>query len=596
MAPDETPASSTDPTQALAAELGELAWFEVDAQRRVVRWSAAAAALTGFSVEEALATPCVAVVRCHRCLAGCRVFDRGQANGIVSIFHDDGRDLSVRKIGRVLLDEEGQIRGAVEVLLPVVEVPTRPGRDRTIDLVSEALGRLWLASDGDFRVVDASLGFLGDTGWSHEELLGKQLAELLGGDLWAEVSSFRAALTRGERREGRSANLLLPDGQRRAVSVSAGPGSDGRVHVMIRPQEEVASEHRGYVEFQGMVARSASMLRLFHLVEVLGDSDASVLVTGESGTGKELVARAVHNTSGRARGPFVAVNCGALPAELLESELFGHVRGAFTGAVRDRPGRFELAQGGSLFLDEIGDLPLPLQVKLLRVLEDRTYQRVGESKTRTADVRVIAATNVVLRDAVANKRFREDLFYRLRVLPIDIPPLRARREDLAPLVEHLLAQIARQRGRAVQLSPTATRCLLAWSWPGNVRELENTLEYAVAVCEGQTVHVRDLPPELRLAVAGEGALGEALFEEGALGVGAPGAVRAEERAAAEGVGEAASGEAASGEAGSGEAASGEAAEIRQALVRARYRREEAARTLGMSRTTLWRKMKQLGLA
>ena len=567
MAQDDATPQPPDLAQALAADLGELAWFAVDAQRRVLRWSPAAEALTGFSRTEAMGTPCVAVVRCHRCLAGCRVFDKGEANGIVNIFHKDGTELQVRKIGRVQVDGEGRITGAVEVLRPLSDEVVRPGKDRAIDLVSEALGRLWLAADGDFRVQDSSVGFLGETGWSRADLLGQPLADLLGGDLWAEGSSFRAALTRGERREGRSASLVLPDGRHRAVSVSAGPGSDGHVHVMIRPQEEVEGEQRGYTEFQGMVARSASMLRLFHLVEILGDSEASVLVTGESGTGKELVARAVHNTSGRSRGPFVAVNCGALPAELLESELFGHVRGAFTGAVRDRPGRFEVAQGGSLFLDEVGDLPLPLQVKLLRVLEDRTYQRVGESKTRTADVRVIAATNVVLRDAVADKRFREDLYYRLRVLPIDIPPLRERREDLGALIHHLLGRIGRQRGRAVKLSPSAVRCLLAWSWPGNVRELENTLEYAVAVCEGQTVHIKDLPPELREA------LGEVLGEE----EGAEPASRSAQEAAPE-------------------AGDAEEAAIRKALVQAHYRRDLAARRLGMSRTTLWRKMKQLGLS
>jgi transcriptional regulator with GAF, ATPase, and Fis domain len=199
------------------------------------------------------------------------------------------------------------------------------------------------------------------------------------------------------------------------------------------------------------------MLDIFRLVEHLSESDATVLISGESGTGKELVARAVHIHSPRRKGPFIAVNCGALPGELLESELFGHVRGAFTGAVRDRVGRFELAAGGTIFLDEVGDLPLHLQVKLLRVLQEKTFERVGDSATRTTDARVIAATNKNLRQAVHDDAFRDDLYYRLRVVPIEIPPLRERREDIEPLARHLLARVGRRHDRSVLLSPDAMR-------------------------------------------------------------------------------------------------------------------------------------------
>ena len=238
------------------------------------------------------------------------------------------------------------------------------------------------------------------------------------------------------------------------------------------------------------------MERVFRLVENLEHSEATVLLTGESGTGKEVLARAIHAHSPRRSGPFVAVNCGALPGELLESELFGHVRGAFTGAVRERAGRFEVAAGGTLFLDEVADLPLHLQVKLLRVLQERTFERVGESQSRRTDARIIAATNVDLRRAVQEGRFREDLFYRLRVVPIEIPPLRERREDIEPLATYLLARVAARQGRALRFSPDALRALLDYAWPGNVRELENALEYAVAVCKGQTILPEDLPAEL----------------------------------------------------------------------------------------------------
>src|SRR5438128_6280419 len=208
--------------------------------------------------------------------------------------------------------------------------------------------------------------------------------------------------------------------------------------------------HEGLDE---LIGGSAAMRRVYELIAQVARTTATVLVSGESGTGKELIARAIHRQGPRRDGPFVAVNCGALPSELLESELFGHVRGAFTGAVRDRVGRFEMASKGTLFLDEIGDLPMPLQVKLLRVLQERTYERVGESAPRTTNARIIAATNIDLRRALAQGRFREDLFYRLCVVPIEIPPLRERREDIAALANHLLVNVTSQHNLVKRLSP-----------------------------------------------------------------------------------------------------------------------------------------------
>jgi DNA-binding NtrC family response regulator len=288
-------------------------------------------------------------------------------------------------------------------------------------------------------------------------------------------------------------------------------------------------------------------------------------VTGESGTGKELIARALHANSPRCTGPFVAVNCGALPGDLLESELFGHVRGAFTGAVRDRVGRFELARGGTLFLDEVGDMPLHLQVKLLRVLQERRFDRVGESVPRPMDARVIAATNVDLVDAIRAGRFRDDLYYRLRVVPIHVPPLRERVEDIPLIAQHLLAHIGGREGRALRLSPDTLAAMTRHDWPGNVRELGNALEYAVATCTGQTIQIENLPPELR-----HGVEGAETVEVSALPSSAPlGHPTAEDPA--------------------------ERVRIVQALESARWSRGRAAELLGVSRSTLWRRMKELGI-
>ena len=231
------------------------------------------------------------------------------------------------------------------------------------------------------------------------------------------------------------------------------------------------------------------------LVEQVAGSDATVLILGESGTGKEVVARGIHSASPRAQGPFVPVNCGAIPAELLESELFGHEKGAFTGAISTRRGRFELAAGGTLFLDEIGDMPLPMQVKLLRVLQERCFERVGSASSQPTDVRVIAATHQDLEQRVEDGRFRADLYYRLNVFPIDVPALRARPEDVPVLVQHFLAQLARQQRDSVAIAADAMAALQQYAWPGNVRELNNLVERLAILFPGAEVGFADLPPK-----------------------------------------------------------------------------------------------------
>ena len=431
-----------------------------------------------------------------------------------------------------------------------------------VSAVFRSIGRILLCLDSEFRVVHSSAlleRFVGPE--TARTIVGKPVADLLGDELFSASGRLRQALEKGESREGWRASMKTDHGSV-LMSVTVAPFvtdeagvCDPRVRyiVVIRPAEDdVSIGSSAPTVFYGMVARSAAMARVFSLVQNLQASDATILITGESGTGKELMARAIHANSTRRRGNFVAVNCAALPGELLESELFGHVRGAFTGAVRDRVGRFELAGGGTLFLDEVGDVPLHLQVKLLRVLQERTFERVGESNTRTADVRVIAATNADLRKAIAEGRFREDLYYRLRVVPIDIPPLRARREDIEPLAQHLLARVAARYGRQLRFSPDAVRILLQYEWPGNVRELENAIEYAVAVCKSQTIHEEDLPIEV---------------------------VARREAPRMNAI-----------------AAAGEAATLRAVLDANQWNRERAAAALGVSRTTLWRRMRELGLA
>ena len=438
-----------------------------------------------------------------------------------------------------------------------------------------SVGRAFICLDPSFTILHAShlLDQILGPGAS-KALCGRSAEELLGVELFGPRGPLRQALLDGQKREGWRATLKFENAPPRLVSITTAPlVSDNtdicdplvRYLVLLRPADEEESSPNAPVFYSGAIACSPAMLRVFRIVDTLQHSEATVLILGESGTGKEVVARAIHQHSTRSSGPFVAVNCGAIPAELLESELFGHVRGAFTGAIRDRVGRFELASHGTLFLDEIGDLPSPLQVKLLRVLQEKQYQRVGESTTRTTQARIIAATNVDLRSALRQGKLREDLYYRLCVVPIDVPPLRDRREDIPPLSMNLLNRITAQNGLVRRISPQAMRLLLDYSWPGNVRELANVIEYAVTVAGRETILPEDLPVEISRPGT-EPSSSEISSTRAALEV---------TKASSEGL---------------------EIARLRSVLDAHHWKRNEAAEALGISRATLWRRMRELHLA
>ncbi len=267
-----------------------------------------------------------------------------------------------------------------------------------------------------------------------------------------------------------------------------------------RAEEEVVQLKRALKQrynFENIIGKSEAMLRIFDLVAQVAASRSTILLQGESGTGKELIAKAIHMNSPRKDRPFVPVNTGSMPSDLLESTLFGHVKGAFTSAIASKKGLFEIADKGTLFLDEIGTMSLETQSKILRVLQDRKFMHLGGVQEVQVDVRIIAATNVDLRQLVKEGKFREDLFYRLNVITIDLPPLRHRREDIPPLIEHFLIKFADENGRAIgQIAPEALRALLDYSWPGNVRELENVVERAVVLSSSSTIGVELLPDNI----------------------------------------------------------------------------------------------------
>jgi DNA-binding NtrC family response regulator len=315
---------------------------------------------------------------------------------------------------------------------------------------------------------------------------------------------------------------------------------------------------------QGIIGKSPAMKRLYQLLEMVAGTNSTILITGETGTGKEVVARAIHHSSPRHAQRFVALNCSAIPETLLEAELFGHVRGAFTGAIGNRQGRLEQAHKGTLFLDEVGTMSTALQMKLLRVLQEREFERIGDTHTAKVDVRVIAATNSDLGRMISEGTFREDLYYRLNVIPVQLPPLRERKDDVPLLVQHFLDKLRGDKGQVVSVSQEAMRALMAYPWPGNVRQLENAVERAVAFggARGQ-IDLNDLPPEIASARLESATPGVLLPDEG---LSLDSLVSGVERNL-----------------------------IQQALERTNNNKGQAAQLLGLKRTTLVEKIKRLQL-
>jgi two-component system response regulator AtoC len=324
-----------------------------------------------------------------------------------------------------------------------------------------------------------------------------------------------------------------------------------------------------------LIGESSAIKQIYAVVEKVANTPSTVLITGESGTGKELIARALHENSSRHGGPFIKINCAAIPKTLMESELFGYDKGAFTGAVGAKPGRFELAHGGTLFLDEIGEIPVEMQVKLLRVLQESEFERVGGIKTIKVDVRLVTATNRDLLQEIAAGAFREDLFYRLNVVPIHIPPLRERREDIPLLADHFIAKFnERLRKQVTDMAPDAVERLVAHQWPGNIRELENLMERTVLFCEGPQIRVSDLPPEISHLVPVPLPAPPAAPEAGATPTPPAGSLKEAVRAQTERV---------------------ERELIQRALDETGGNVTQAARKLKISRKSLQTKMKEFGL-
>ncbi len=576
--------------------------FLVGPDKRILYWNRAAERLTGYPRDQVIGSPCLRAVHCRVCEHRCGVFEFGNLENVPLILRSrEGRRIEVVKSATVVHDEAGKPLLGIEVLRDVtdwnakerVANEARETAERQKALLQHVLdsvteGIVGVSSDGTIRFVSSSAEAA--LGVPESETLGKQVSEVAGDEIARIAEHVRSSKTPVSRARIEVTGM---GAQSVPLSVTVSPlelpDDPHGVMVLVRDLREEERKIRERMRVQGfaygtLVSRSPRMREVFDLIDQVSPTGATILIQGESGTGKELVAREIHKRSRRASGPFHAVNCAAIAAEILESEFFGHERGAFTGAIALKRGRFEVAHSGTIFLDEVGELPLELQGKLLRVLEERTFERVGGTKPIQVDVRVIAATNRSLREMVERGQFREDLYYRLRVVPLRLPPLRERMEDVEPLAEHILLRLAEREGRdKIRLASDALRLMLDYPWPGNVRELANAMEYVSVVSKGPVAHADDLPREVRtrsktarLAAPSEPAATPALEPSPPPALPMPPAP---------------SHVALDAEALLGD----EKARIQAALLSTRYSHGDAAKMLGMHRTTLYRKRLRYGI-
>lgn len=445
---------------------------------------------------------------------------------------------------------------------------TRIQNGKFTDVILDSLGEGLFTVDKNFRIQTLNRAAEKILGLNREKIIGDFCKNIFRTPRCYDECPIQKALEKGTNVFDIESEMSHHSGRKIKVKLNSAVLKDEHQEpiggvIIFRDMSHLEEIHKNLISrtnFYGIIGTHKSMQEIYNLIEEVADSDSSVLIQGESGTGKELVANAIQKTSKRGDKPFVKVNCSVFPPDLLASELFGHVKGAFTDAVKDRIGRFELADGGTIFLDEIAEMPLQMQVQLLRVLQEGTFERVGESITRKVDVRIIAATNKDVRKEMLAGRFREDLFYRLNVIPIYVPPLRERKCDIPHLVRYFIQKFSLLTGKKIkEIDDEAMDLLINYSWPGNVRELENTIEYAFARTKGSIIHASKLPPNVRLQT-------ECCFE--------PKKIQKDKPLPVE---------------------SSEAKLIRQTLERVKWNRSKAAEILGMGRTTLWRKMRAYGL-
>jgi PAS domain S-box-containing protein len=551
----------------------------LDRLMRIRSASQKAAAMTGRRMQDLLGSFCYDVLQTDRCQGAClgeEVLRSGRSflHIPVQVRSDASNpqwvDISIFPLKGL----NGDLVGAQLLLWDYGEFFQRSSLDAGSPLgvpnlheaITGTLQEGVLILDDTRQIIEFNQGAEWITGYRRDEVVGRRCSEVFQTNLCERGCPFKKALYLEEPLRDIEMRIRGKEERPLSVLVNLAPLRDqkGRLVGGVQTLRDVSAfewmrhELVNAYDYSTIMGKSPAMREMYRRLEDVARTDTTVLLSGESGTGKELVARAIHFNSNRRDRPLISVNCSALPEGILESELFGHVRGAFTGAIKDKPGRFEQANGGTLFLDEVGELTPATQVKLLRVLEEGEFQRVGDTRTIRVDIRLIAAINKDLRSEVAAGRFRDDLYYRLNVFPIELPPLRERTEDLPLLVHHFIEKFNHQMGRRVQgVSGEALDSLHSYGWPGNVRELENAIEHAFVHSRGVVIQVEDLPRHLVDTLAVPAEVRPAIRDE---------ALDSFERRL-----------------------------ILRQLQESRWRRREAAQRLGISPVTLWRKMKKHGI-
>lgn len=554
--------------------------------RKIIFINKMAKSVIGLKNETAEGMLCNDIMKTDLCSENCPLESISNSSSCTSHFmninlYKDGDSPSIPLCLNVapLRDIHGNLTGIIENFRPMQEavkiiesleksnILLAQEKNR-IDSIVNSLADGVFTVDRELRITNFNRGMEELTGMKEQDVIGRSCREILHGDNCEHNCPFQYSLRNGYGIANVSERIAGRNGDMIPISVCTAFLKDEDTEIgliaTVRDTSEIErlkQEIGDRYNFSHIIGKSSRMQQIFDIIESLRETDCAVLIEGESGTGKELVARAVHHESYRRDKSFVKVDCGAIVEGLFESELFGHVRGAFTGAIKDKKGKFELAEGGTVFLDEIGEMPMALQSKLLRVIQDKEFEKVGDTKTIKVDVRVIAATNRSLKDEIKSNRFREDLYYRLCVVPIEMPPLRKRREDIPVLVSHFLDKYSMKipsRPKIQEVTPMAMSCLVDHNWPGNIRELENAVEHACIRSKTNRIDLDSLPSSVTGRTIRD--ISDSDMERGA--------ISREET---------------------------EKFFIEKLLKQYNGNKSKAARHLGISRTTFWRKVKKHGI-
>jgi len=546
----------------------------IDKDLKIISFSKGAERITGYQAQEVIGLPCREIFKANLCDRKCPLQNTLRTGEPTSNFRaeikgSDGETIPIAVNVTPLKDVKGETVGAILSFRDIGEIYKLRSElyKETVRLqtILNSIADGVFTVDTRWRITSFNPSAERITGYKKEEVLGKPCHFAFRSQFCKGGCPLRRTIETGQNISNFEMEILNSKGEIIPISVSTALLIDEEGEIIggvetfrdLSALKRLDEELKERYSFGNIIGKNPRMQEVYDLIKTVSEISSTVLIQGETGTGKDLVARAIHFNSPRREKPFIKVSCAALPETLLESELFGYKKGAFTGAIKDKPGRFELADGGTIFLDEVSEIPIPLQVKLLRVLEEQEFEPLGGTRTIKVDVRIIAATNRDLKEEIKEGKFREDLYYRLNVVSISLPPLRERSDDIPLLVDHFIEKFNRKTGKKIKsVSQEVMDLFLDYPWPGNVRQLENAIEHAFIHCKGRIIQLQHIPEEIR--AEGEDLTKKSLRSENPL-------EEVEKRV------------------------------LLETLRRNNGDRGKTAKALNISRTTLWRKMRKYGI-